>query len=207
MKQANSYKQCMIKADNYFADVNGIPRLKTHFKYQRKIPLIPTTENVNKIISASSTKYAKIFRILDETGLEEQEIYSVTINDIDIENGIINAQGCKGHKSRSFKLKPETAEMLKHYMNRKKHTRSDTFTKEKPFPKPHVISEAWERTRNELADKLQQPELRKIPLRNLTQIRYPHLCKNQRYVFHYATNGTYKIRNYIILHSVNTLRQ
>ena len=52
MKQANSYKQCMVKAYNYFADINGIQRLETHFKYQRKIPLIPSSENVRKIISA-----------------------------------------------------------------------------------------------------------------------------------------------------------
>jgi integrase len=159
MKQENSYKQCMIKAYNYFADINGIERLETHFKYQRKIPLIPSSENVNKIISASSKKYATIFKILDETGLEEQELASITRAYIDIQQGIINAQGCKGHKSRSFKLKSETAEMLRQYLN--------TYTKEKPFPDSHYMSEIWERTRNKLADKLQQPELKKIPLRNL----------------------------------------
>ena len=78
MKQANSYKQCMVKAYNYFADVNGLDRLETHFKYQRKIPLIPSSENVRKIISASSKKYATIFTILDETGLEEQELATST---------------------------------------------------------------------------------------------------------------------------------
>ncbi len=159
MTQANSYKQQMVKAYNYFTDVNGLQRLETHFKYQRKIPLIPSSENVNKIISASSKKYATIFRILDETGLEEQELRNITQKDIDIEKGIINAQGCKGHKSRSFKLKPETAEMLRHYLNK--------YTDNQPFPETHYMSEIWMRTRNELADKLQQPELKKIPLRNL----------------------------------------
>jgi len=155
MKQANSYKQCMVKAYNYFADINGIQRLETHFKYQRKIPLIPSSENVRKIISASSKKYATIFTILDETGLEEQELASITRAYIDEKQGIINAQGCKGHKSRSFKLKPETAEMLRQYLNK--------YTEEKPFPDSHYQSEIWERTRNKLADKLQQPELKKIP--------------------------------------------
>ena len=117
MKQANSYKQCMVKAYNYFADINGIQRIETNFKYQRKIPLIPSSENVNKIISASSKKYATIFRILDETGLEEQELASITRTGHRQKQGIINAQGCKGHKSRSFKLKPETAEMLRQYLN------------------------------------------------------------------------------------------
>jgi integrase len=121
--------------------------------------LIPSSENVNKIIAASSSKYATIFRILDETGLEEQELRNVTRKDIDEKQGIINAQGCKGHKSRSFKLKPETAEMLRQYLNK--------YTDYQPFPETHYMSEIWERTRNKLADKLQQPELKKIPLRNL----------------------------------------
>ena len=167
MKQANSYKQTMIKAYNYFAETNGIQRLTTHFKYQRKIPLIPTSENVNKIISASTKKYATIFRILDETGLEGEELASMTRNSIDEKQGIINAQGCKGHKSRSFKLNPETAEMLRQYLNRQKHTRSDTYTTEKPFPPAVYMSKAWIETRNRLALKLQQPQLKKIPLRNL----------------------------------------
>lgn len=50
MKQANSYKQCIVKAYNYFAIANGIQWIKPTYKYERKIPLIPTTENVNKII-------------------------------------------------------------------------------------------------------------------------------------------------------------
>ena len=167
MKQANSYKQNMVKAYNYFADINGLDKLETLFKYQRKIPLIPTSENVNKIISASTKKYATIFRILDETGLEGEELATITKNNIDEKQGIINAQGCKGHKSRSFKLKPETAEMLRQYLNRQKHTRSDTFTNEKPFPPAVYMSKAWIETRNKLAIKLQQPEIKKIPLRNL----------------------------------------
>ena len=159
MKQANSYKQCIVKAYNYFADINGIKRIETYFKYQRKIPLITSSENVNKIISASSKKYATIFKILDETGLEEQELRNPTRKDIDIEKGIINAQGCKNHKSRSFKLKPETAEMLRQYLFK--------YIDHQPFPESHYMSTIWQRTRNKLADKLQQPELKKIPLRNL----------------------------------------
>ena len=49
--------------------------------------------------------------------------------------------------------------MLRQYLNK--------YTSKKPFPDSHYMSEIWERTRNKLADKLQQPELKKIPLRNL----------------------------------------
>ncbi|MGA3289016.1 MAG: hypothetical protein ABSD42_02095 [Candidatus Bathyarchaeia archaeon] len=40
MKQANSYKQCMIKACNYFADVNGSVR----YISKRKWSCVQTTK-------------------------------------------------------------------------------------------------------------------------------------------------------------------
>jgi integrase len=159
MKQANSYKQCIVKAYNYLAGANKIQWIKPKYRYQRKIPLIPTNENVKKIIANASTKYAAIFTILDETGLEGEELATLDKNHIDQTQGIINAQGCKGHKSRTFKLKPETAELLRQYLNK--------YTNEKPFPDAIYMGKIWRRTQNNLAKKLNQPELKKIPLRNL----------------------------------------
>jgi integrase len=159
MKQANSYKQAMVKAYNYYAITQGIQWIRPIYKYERKIPLIPTNENTKKIIASTSKKYATIFTILEETGLEGHELSTIHQNNIDKQQGIINAQGCKGHKSRSFKLKPETAEMLRQYLNK--------YTNEKPFPDAMYMGKIWRRTRNNLAKKLQQPELKKIPLRNL----------------------------------------
>jgi site-specific recombinase XerD len=78
---------------------------------------------------------------------------------IDTEQGIINAEGCKHHNSRSFKLKPQTAEMLRKYLTK--------YTDNNPFPNPHAMGEAWRDTRRKLARNLNQPELKNIPLRNL----------------------------------------
>jgi integrase len=114
---------------------------------------------VDKIISASTPKYATIFTILKETGLECCELADMTRNQIDIEQGIINAQGCKGHNSRSIKLKQKTADLLRTYLHR--------YTDEKPFPRSKAISNIWQRTRDNLAKTLNEPQLKQIPLRNL----------------------------------------
>jgi integrase len=159
MKQNDSYKQTMVKAYNYFATTNNIQWIRPKYKWNRKIPLIPTTETVKRIISAASKKYATIFTILDETGLEGHELHTTSTDQIDSKQGIINAQGCKGHKPRSFKLQPETAQMLREYLYE--------HTNQYPFPDPEYMGKIWRRTRNKLAEKLQQPELRKTPLRNL----------------------------------------
>jgi len=158
-KVANSTKQKLIDCYQNFANTNKITFQKPTYKWERKIPLIPTTENIYKVISASSQKYATIFTILEQTGIASQELATTNRKNIDAEQGIINVQGCKGHNSRSLKLKPQTADLLRAFLHK--------YTTDKPFPKSKRICEMWRRTRNRLATKLNNPQLRQIPLRNL----------------------------------------
>ena len=53
-----------------------------------------------------------------ETGLEAYELASMKRNQIDTQRDIINALGCKGHNSRSFKLKEKTAQLLREYLTK-----------------------------------------------------------------------------------------
>jgi len=158
-KTSNATKTKLCQAYNNYCKTNGIQWEKPHYKWERKIPLIPTTEAVNKIIAACGPDYATIFTILAETGLEAHELATMHRNEIDAERGIINATGCKGHNSRSFKLKPQTAEMLRIYLTK--------YTANNPFPNSKSMGEIWRRTRNRLADKLNEPQLKTIPMRNL----------------------------------------
>ena len=155
----NATKTKLCFAYNWFCQTNGIEWTKPRYKWERKIPIIPTTANVDKIISASTRKCATIFTILKETGLEGQELATTTRKHIDSEQGIISAQGCKGHNSRSIKLKQKTADMLRNYLS--------IYTTEYPFPNSRAMGEAWRTARNKLAETLQEPQLRTIPLRNL----------------------------------------
>jgi len=54
-----------------------------------------------KVISASSFKYATIFRILMETGIMPYELFRMKVSDIDLEKGILTIRGYKGHSSRT----------------------------------------------------------------------------------------------------------
>lgn len=155
----NSTRNSYAKAYNYFAERNGIQWNRPRYKWERKIPIIPSTANVNKIISSATRKYATIFTILKETGFEGHELASVTRNQIDSEQGIISVQGCKSHNSRAIKLKIKTADMLRRYLH--------TYTANKPFPNAHAMGEAWRTHRDRLAKTLEEPQLKTIPLRNL----------------------------------------
>ena len=143
---------CLCKANNMEWE---IPR----YKWEQRIPIIPTKANVTKIIAASTKRYATIFTILAETGASGQELHNISKDNIDIEQGIISVKGCKGHASGTYKLKKRTAEMLLEYLTEN--------PQEYPFPQPKVMSQIWRKTRNKLADNLKQPQLRQIPMKNL----------------------------------------
>jgi len=159
MQVCNATKIKLCFAYNWFCQTNDIEWTKPKYAWERKIPIIPTTASVDKIISASTRKYATLFTILKETGLEGQELATMTRKQIDTEQGIISAQGCKGHNSRSIKLKQKTADMLRHYLK--------DYTTERPFPSSKAMGEAWRTARDKLAETLQEPQLKTIPLRNL----------------------------------------
>ncbi len=156
---ANGTKSKLVFSYDCLCKATGIQWTAPKYKWEQKTPIIPTKENVTKIISASTRRYTLIFTILAETGLEGQELHNLQAKDIDTEQGIISVEGCKGHASGSYKLKAQTAEMLREYIAKN--------PQDLPFPKPKVMSQIWRRVRNRLASNLKQPQLRKIPMKNL----------------------------------------
>jgi integrase len=154
-KIQNGSKDNYAKAYTNLAKANEIQWKRPTYKIARKIPIIPTRENIMKVISASK-KYATIFKILMETGLMPYELSQVEQKDIDLERGILNARGYKTHYSRTFKLTQETNAMLKLY-----------FAKYTKFPLSEWMQEAWAKTRNKVAKKLQYPTIKTIRLYDL----------------------------------------
>jgi len=142
-----------------YCGVNQIQWKKPFYKVEEKTPLIPTTENVNAILNTATTRYAIIFKILAETGAEGHELENVSQSDIDAEQGLISIRGCKGHASGTYKLKTQTAEMLRVYLHKN--------PQEHPFPHSTVMGEVWRQTKRRATKKLCNPALMKIPLKNL----------------------------------------
>jgi integrase len=129
------------------------------YKDEAPSPLIPTPENVNAIIASATKRFTPIFTLLAEIASSPQELSNVTQKDINKEKGEISIRGCKGHASASYKLKPNTAEMLRVYLNKN--------PQEHPFPTSDIMSDVWRQTRRRAIAKLCKPELANIPLKNL----------------------------------------
>lgn len=166
----NSSRNKFVFAYDCLCKANGLQWEKPYYKYEPKTPLIPTTENAYKIINSATRRYATIFSIMAETGIEGAELHGITRKDIDAEQGIISVQGHKGHESGTYKLKQSTAEMLREYLHKN--------PEEQPFPKPKIIGQVWTETRRRIADRLKEPKLKEITLKSLRNYSGATLYKN-----------------------------
>jgi hypothetical protein len=81
-KLTNSSKCSFALAYEWFTKANGLKWEKPRFKWNLPTPIIPTTDNVNKIISATTRKFATIFKLMAETGIEGEELHRLHRNRI-----------------------------------------------------------------------------------------------------------------------------
>jgi integrase len=144
---------------NNFCKYNGIKWVKPYYKVPESTPLIPTTQDVQAIINNSSEKYVVVFTIEAETGASPEELHLVTRDKINLEKRQIHITGVKGHGSRPYTLKTQTAELLRTYLS--KHPENQ------PFPKAHTQSQMFLQFKKKAFEKLKRPEIMAIKLRNL----------------------------------------
>ncbi len=159
---SNAYKEAFVNAYVHYVEYHRLKWKKPIYKRNERFPNVPTTEQVNVIIANSGRKYSMIFSILRDTGLRPVELHRTTLKNIDLEKGIIYPETAKGGKARSLELKKPTLVMLKEYI-------ADRNPKinERIFPHTRRMSHVWCRVRNRTAQKLRQPELKRIRLYDL----------------------------------------
>jgi len=54
----NCQKMNLVKPYNYYAVANGIEWIKPHYKHERKLRKIPSTEQISKLVASAPPKYA-----------------------------------------------------------------------------------------------------------------------------------------------------
>jgi integrase len=125
----------------------------------------PTTKNPNR----RKTQHANIKRIppngiipINVKRLRKRpiELTWLKIKDINLQNGITHITGAKHTVGRIGKLKPNTIQMLKQYINKKDLNQDDRI-----FPtQSRYIGTCYRHLRNALAKKLQDPTIQQIRL-------------------------------------------
>jgi len=158
-KVTNASKTCYVLAYEWFAKTNGLKWEKPKYKWTLPTPIMPTTKQVERIISASTPKFATIYKLMAEIGVEGEELHQTHRNKYDAAQGIISIKGLKGHGSANYKLKPELAQLLREYIAK--------YLNDYPFPQPKVMAQMWRQARNKASQIHNDPTLKTIPMKNL----------------------------------------
>ena len=160
---SNAYKECLIETYNLLMKSINQKWQKPFYQRYDKQPKIPTEEKINMLISNASTRMALFLTMSKDLGTRPIELTWLKIKDIDLQNGVVNITSAKYCVGRTLKLKTNTLEMLKAYINKK-----DLNLNDRIFPtKSQNISENYRVLRNRLAKKLKDPTLRTIRLYDL----------------------------------------
>jgi integrase len=158
-QSSNTNKEANANAYDHYVKFHNLPWVKPFYHREERIPNVPTTEQVNTIISFFKPKYATIFSVLRDTGLRPIELYRLTLKNIDLEKGIIYPKTAKNGAGRTLIIPSQTLAMLKNYIAKYKINQSCRLT-----PNRRRLCDIWVHGRNAQAVKLQQPELTKIRL-------------------------------------------
>jgi integrase len=177
---ADSFKRNLCDAYNHYVRVNSLSWTKPHYQKKSKLPIVPTEERLNIIIGHASRKYALILSILRDTGIRPIEVSKLTLEDVDLEKGIISIRSAKGGNPRQLKLKPSTTAIFIEYAKRYNVSMTDRL-----FPKSSTICNTYERLRTSVANKLKDSMIKKIRLYD-----YRH---------HYATMLYFKTRDILLV--------
>jgi len=156
----NAYKESLIEA--YAILMKSVNRewQQPFYKRYDKLPKIPSTEQINMLISNACPRMALFLTLSRDLGTRPIELTWLKIRDIDLKKGIVNITSAKHCNGRALKMKKQTLEMLKVYIVRKELNQNDNL-----FPtKSENVSTAFRRLRNALAKKLQDPTLQQIRL-------------------------------------------
>ena len=158
----NAYKESLVNAYIHYARAFKLSWSIPKYKRDERLPNVPTTEQVNRIIAHSRRKYALVFSILRDTGLRPVELERLTLKQVDLEKGVIYPRTAKGGRARALKLKTATLAILKDYV-----TKNDFKITERMFPSTALMSHIWRRIRNRLAKRSHEPQLMKFRLYDL----------------------------------------
>ena len=159
-KCSNGFKETLIETYDILMKSVNQKWQKPFYQRYDKLPKIPTEEKINMLISNARPRMALFLSMSKDLGTRPIELTWLHVKDINLDNGTVNITSAKHCVGRALKLKTNTLEMLKQYINKKQLNQDSRI-----FPtESENISELYRRIRNALAKKLQDPTIQQIRL-------------------------------------------
>jgi integrase len=145
----------VINAYTKFLEVNGFSWKKPKCKVERKIPFIPTEQELDTLIAGSGRKLAAFLQLLKETAMRAGEAKSLHWTDVDFERRLITLNNPeKGSNSRIWKVSQRLIDMLNALPKEGEYIFNNRSLKS--------LKATFLKTRKRLTSKLQNPRLLRI---------------------------------------------
>jgi len=157
---SNGYKNQLLFAYSQYAELYKIEWIKIKYRREAKMIRIPTTEQLNMLISNSGRTMTVKLSLSKETGLRPIEVCHLKVKDIDLNQKTVYPTTAKHGNPRLLKLSHSLNEMFKAYIIRNNLSQTDKLFK----GCAETYGKYYRHHRNKLAKKLQKPELRTIRL-------------------------------------------
>ncbi len=142
---------CLIKSQ-------GLTWKKPIYQSVKKLPFIPTEEELNNLIAGCNRKTATFLQLLKETGMRCGEAFMLQWTDFDFENKTVNITPEKGSDPRQLRITMRLIMMLN----------SLPQDKPKPFECSHRhFSRTFRLQRKKVANKLKNDRILKIHFHTL----------------------------------------
>lgn len=191
----NKRKMNAVDAYTAFLRMIGGKWNPPRYAHVFKLPLIPAEQDLDALISGCGPRTSTFLQLLKETGIRAGEAHRLKWTDIDFQTGTIRVTPEKGSNPRIFKISDK---LLKMFMDveARKHTKDSNRVFAKDF---RTIRKIYEKQRDKLARKLQNPRLRQIhfhTFRHWKATMLYHQTKDILYVMNFL--GHRNIQNTLI---------
>jgi integrase len=161
LKCSDGHKDNLIDIYAHYAKLNNIQWTKPIYQREERITRIPKEEQINKIISHSTLRYATAYSIIRDCGLRPVELGNLKVKDIDLDTGEIYPITAKHGAGRILKLRGSTLSMVKEYITKNSLCPMDTLWNSKR------VKENWSKQKSIVSEYLGEPELKQIRLYDL----------------------------------------
>jgi integrase len=155
-----SYKQKLVWAYDKYAQHYKIQWTRPIYKRLEKMPKLPSTKQIDALISGAGKTLSLKLWMIKETGARPCELHDLKVKDFDTEHSIINLTTHKNGIARSIQIPLNLKQALQAYIT---NNRLQPNVKIFRSNSRH-FGDDYRQMRNTLAKKLNQPELTTVRL-------------------------------------------
>jgi len=153
-----SYKEGLVQAYMHYTKFFNIVWVPPQYRREDRVPLVPTTQQLNDLIASSSKKYQAVLT-LAKYGVRPIEIERLRLRDIDFKSGTVSVATAKGGRGRAIQLTIKDMLRLEIYLADRVQDLD-----EKPFPSSRAITDNYCKIRKRLSQRLNDTSYLKIRL-------------------------------------------